>query len=648
MNCLAPQNTAWFIAIVCAVGGGAWCWFEIRRPNHRQRTWRVLAALIAAAALAALGLRPAWPGEAGAPPTPEDAALWTPSLAAETRTAVPRDVTANRVFALPGTAAKPNDALTIPDVAFVRREYPQVKSLHIFGDGLNDFEADVMRGLRVIFHPSSTQPPAPGIAVVNAPREVTFGEPFVVQGRVSGISPDAPVNLSLTAPDGTRRAVALSPGEGGTATFSIPAAPAAAIGRYRWRLELRAGEAGRVLAAGQVGVSVVPPIMPRVLILENSPRFDTARLRRWLGDRGAKLTVRTQLSRDRYRITSANGAREAVEVADDTTLDAFDLVVADARTIAELDEPQRAALRAAIGERGLGLLAVADETTFESTTYTTGLASADEFLSPWKLVGEAGSNEAEERVARLHWPQADFFQHDPLPVPPFEIGRRGGQRPLVRDGQGRALVVAAGRGRGQIALTLVRETWRWTQADDAGAFASLWSFLFSELAKPDLEQAGHWSVANNDGAPLFVNQPVELRWSGPPERAPMPGQVISEETSEPARLALAQDSREASRWSATYWPQRVGWHRVSSPNGGRSLDFFVAESATWPQLAAARRQVATQKIAAFSGRNVDPPVAEISGTALVEPLRGWFFAVLFSCLTYLWLESRTLRRGAAL
>lgn len=648
MSFLISPETARILAIVCAVAALAWSWLEFRRPNHRQWPLRVLAALIATAALAALGLRPAWREEPGPPPAPEEAALWTPSLVAETRTAVPRDVSAARVFSLPGVATKPGEAIVVPDIAFIRREYPRVQTLHLFGDGIHEFDADTLSGLRLIFHARSSPWTTPGISQVSGSREVALGDPVVWQGRVTGVASGGQVSLVLTAPDGSNRALMLSPDDDGSATFAIVSPPTAATGRFVWQLELRADENGRVLAAERVGASIVPPVLPRVLILESSPRVDTARLRRWLGDRGAQLAIRTQLSRDRFRISAVNGAREAVELIDAGTLEAFDLLVTDARTMSELDDAQRATLRAAVGEPGLGVLVIADESTTELAKSATDAAVADEFLFPWKFTRDSRSDEEEERVARLHWPGADLVPHDPLPAPPFEIARRGGQRPLIRDGQGRPLVTAAGRGRGQIALSLVRETWRWSQADEAGAFASLWSYLFSELARPESNSDGRWSVANDDGGPLFVNQPVKLRWSGRPDKAPMPALVAAADAPEPARLALAQDPREASRWDATYWPQRPGWHRVSSPNGGRPLDFFVAESMAWPQVAVARRRAATDRLAAWSTRTVNAPTDASIGTVPVEPYRGWFFAALFACLTYLWLEARALRLSTSI
>lgn len=642
MMFVVRPNLLWVIVATCAIGALAWIWLEFRRPNRRQWLARILAAFLATLALTVLGLRPAWPGAVGPPRVAEQAALWTPSMTTDANGNIPREVNGARMFAFAGVSDKPANALVVPDLAFLRREFPQVNVLHVFGDGLSVFDTDAVRGLRIIFHAPDAKPTAPGLAFVRLPREVTLGSPVVVQGLIEGIASLPTPALNLVTPDGTAKAVPLTPTDDGSASFTATVPTAAAVGRFVWTLELRAGDQGAVLFSERFGVSVVPPNLPRVLVIESSPRFDSGRLKRWLGERGAMLATRTKLSRDLFRISALNGAREEIEVLDQAAVDAFDLVLADARAIAKLTEPERDVFNKAVRDRGLGLLIIADETILTKLPSQTPDAKTEDFLSPWKLARDAGSPDEEDRLSRLQWSGSDLVPVEPLPVPPVEIARQNGQRPLVRDGQGRALVVATGRGRGQMALTLVRETWRWPQAGDAGAFAGFWSFLMSELTRPDLEFAGHWDVTNGSSGPLIVDQPIGLQWTGSPDRAPMPGQVTWEGAPDATPLPLAQDESQSTRWQTTYWPRHAGWHHVSSPGGGRDLDFLVSESSAWPTLRAHARTAATERMAAFSTATPEVPTRPApSGAPPIEPWRGWFFALFFACLTYLWLESRS-------
>ena len=59
MTFLVSPQTAWTVGAICALGGAVWTWLEFRRHNRRQWLLRVVAAVLAALTLAALGMRPA-------------------------------------------------------------------------------------------------------------------------------------------------------------------------------------------------------------------------------------------------------------------------------------------------------------------------------------------------------------------------------------------------------------------------------------------------------------------------------------------------------------------------------------------------------------------------------------------------------------
>jgi hypothetical protein len=647
MTFLSGSAMGWFVAIVCAVGGMLWIWLEFCRPNRRQRILRIMAALLAVLALTSLGLRPATTDHepATAAPAPEEAVLLTPSILPPNEDlALPRSVTPERVFALASTKDRPTDAVVVPDVAFIVREYPNVKTLHVFGGGVNGFDTEVLRGIRVVFHSTKDKLASPAIDFVRLPREVSVGNPIILQGRVMGIATGTTASLSLSAPDGTSRVVTLAPSPDGASTFSISAPPAVAVGRFVWRLELRAGDAGKVLASENVGISVIKPVVPRILMLEAAPRFDTGRLGRWLGERGADLTVRTQLGRDRYRITTSQGAREAVEEIDASALTAFDLVVADSSVLAALGDAERAALRAAVSDEGLGVLIVADELLFHAASAPAGAGPRDEFFFPWKINRVGREEDGDERTSRLRWLGGESAASEALVVPSFEIEPNPRLQPLVRDAQDRTLVAGAARGRGRVSLSLVSQTWRWTQLADSVSFAAYWSFLFSELARRDADPAGRWSIVSNGSGPQFENEPVILEWSGARDRAPMPASASALGDAKAERLPLAQSPIDPRQWRATYWPRRAGWHEVAAPGGGANLDFYVSESAAWKTLQAARLQAATTRLAATFADGELAPVA-IPPTSPTEFGRWWSYVLLFASLTYLWSEARSLRRS---
>jgi len=90
-----------------------------------------------------------------------------------------------------------------------------------------------------------------------------------------------------------------------------------------------------------------------------------------------------------------------------------------------------------------------------------------------------------------------------------------------------------------------------------------------------------------------VNRPVRLVRLGADTA---PAAVVDAPDGARDSVFLAQDVIVPSRWEATYWPRRSGWHRVSGDSV--ALDFDVAATG-WHTLDASARSRATAERAAI-------------------------------------------------
>ena len=638
------------VAAAAVAGAGVLILEEWRRPDRRRLPSRIGAALLAVLALALLGLRPAWranpsPGSHGT-----EASLYTPG-GHPTAATTPLRFT----LPLPGTAA-PSDAVVLPDAAALRRNFPQVGILHVYGDGLAPFELDALRGCRVLFHPS-VQPSPAAIAFLRCPRELPLGAPLELQGRVDGLPPGETAALTLVGPDGSTTEAATAPaGRDGSAAFTLHAPAPPTVGRFEWRLRLTRGGTPN----DPLGIAVVRPALPRVLVLESTPRFDMSALRRWFEQAGGTLSARTQVGKDLYRFFGSP-AGEGAAPGEFTTVDGpllagYDLVLADGRSLLTLTDPERASLRSAVADGGLGVLALADDAVWSATGNAGSEAarSPAAFLLPWTLRavnGGAGNDEpaAEnaDRSVRLRWPGMSLPMNAPAQAAPLEIVLPPGQPPLIRDDQGRAVAAASPLGQGKLALTLVRETGRWNRTDEPAAFAAYWSHLFSQVSRRD-ETGGHWSLADGETAPVRVDEPLELVWQGT-SAAPLAPAVVTDAAGASAILPFIQDAAEPTHWRATFWPRRSGWHRITGQAGQSTaapFDFYVATPGDWSALAAARRRVATARFAAASQEAAGISTATVAATRPAPVAAGWWFGLFVLGAGTLWVERRLAAEGS--
>ena len=589
---------------------------EWRRVQQRHRSARVAAVVLAVAALAA------WGRQSGANANQSAQAATSAMLVtsgAPAGSSQRPDVPSGFRFARPHTGA-PDDTSVIPDVAYLRRHHPQINRLHITGDGLEAFELDELRGLRVSFENTATRSTASSITWLSVPRRLLVGEKFEVRGRVEGPEHGKRVRMVLESPDGsTTDAVVTASSQ--EAAFAISAPAVAAEGRFLWTIKLlEDDERGSVVSQERVGAAVVAPSLPRLLFLESSPSVETTQLRRWFTEIGGMFAARTLIGNARYRFHGAEFA-----TIDAQLLRRTDLVVADAAALRALATEESEALRAAVHEQGLGLLILRAEPTAAGST---------EPLIPWNITSQGTDAESATRSARLQWRDATPLDF-PVTVANVAAKSQATETSLISDSAGRGVVSVIQRGRGQIALSLVHDTWQWRMQDRTGSFAHYWSFLLSRLAKPDSGES--WAVMNPVSASLLVDQPIELRYSGGTDSATA-GQITREGDSARVLVPLAQDTTEPRNWTTTFWPRHSGWHRVVAPASGRHLDFFVHERNEWPSLGASRRRTATARFAALSDT-----IAAASATGDSRPGRGSavvFFALFVSAAGYLWFEWR--------
>lgn len=636
MTFLSSHSAAWMILVFALLGAVTLLIAEWRRPDTRRRPARLGATLLAIAALALWALRPARRGgEAEATAGQATAALWT--VGTMQQSPAPTEVEPRYRFALPGADTHTDAGATfLPDAATLRRRFPEIGRLHILGDGLDPAELSSLAGLRVEFTPGSRPTAAanaPSILSLRCPRGLTLGDTLVVEGRAGGLRAGETTVFTLEAPDGTttegNTSAADTTGEAG---FTVRAPSPSAAGKFEWPLHLKGSATHETL-----GIEVRAPSLPRVLVLESAPRFDTALLRRWYEDAGGTVCERLRLGQDRYRFFAANRSVPMEFNALDTPLLArFDLVLADGRALASLPAPEREILRAAVADTGLGLLVLADDALLPPAVVAPDRA----WLFPWQLraLEAATDNTANgtEHLARAVWPGLAQPAEIPLPAAPVEIVPRSGQTGVVRDDQGRTLAALATFGRGTLALTLVRETGRWQRANEPGAFAGYWSFLFAQTARRQ-ETSGRWTLAGGDDGPMFVDQPLELVWNGPP---PAAIHVTDESDAAPVTLAPESDPNEPNRWRATFWPRRAGWQRVES--GSARLDFYVHPAGSWPALAAERKREGTARFAAQTSAGPVAPTA--SHPSEPTPVAaGWWFGAFLLGAGFLWIERRMAR-----
>ena len=427
--------------------------------------------------------------------------------------------------------------------------------------------------------------PAP-LAALDLPDEVSLGEPIPVRGKAT--VPDSGWVI-LESPEGGRDSALVS---AAAPWFQLAARPRAAGGAV-YRLSLL--EADGEVFTDSFGVSVRPDRPPTLLVLDGSPSFETAYLKRWLAARGGRLTVRTAFTRGRSRIERLNGAPAADGRLTPALLGGFDAVLADSAALATLSPAERGALTDAIEAEGLGLL------------LTSGTPTAVHFVSfvPFVVDSPRAVAQGEARTSRLTWPHIPRRSRTGIEVAGSTLRPRPGLSPLISDHAGGWLAAGRNAGAGRVAVTLVRTPSRWVLEGERDLFAGYWDRLISAVARDTATRA---SIEGGAAPRVDRRLQVSLIASARPGAVSI---AAPDGTLEP--IALAREPVETRRWTGAYWPRQAGWHALRL--GARELPFLVLEA---PATA----------------------VTEAPGAPPSHWLQVATFLALLGALTGLWLESR--------
>ncbi len=529
--------------------------------------------------------------------------------------------------ALRGVVGQSPDVVPIPDTAFLRRTFPNLRSVRIVGDGVDRAQARALEGLHVQWQAPIDPFKAPALTHLSVPRTVSLGQSLRVEGRMEGLAKTETYTLHLEGPDGKIDDTFLKADANGSATFSLTSAPTTIPGRGEWKLRV-----GSSTEAITLGVVVDKPNLPRVLLLAASPNTETARLHRWLATAGGAATSRVKVSAEHYRSATTPDSPPEVPIITRAAVEKFDVIVATESALLALETAELKALEDSIRLEGLGLIVTGEPAG----------TRLDGFFSPWTIAGKRPEPDAETRSARLRFADGTEFA-EPALLLDGELPTLPLSAWIARDTSGRTVAAALPRGRGKIVRTLVIDTWRWLQGGHAATFASFWSDLLSQATRPRVNDQGLWSIEGNEL--LFPNEPVKLGWSGDEVARPSDVQITTESlpVAPPVTVQLARSANRAGVGEATFWPSRPGWHRVRAGQPDSSvtaLSFYVQSTADFSGVQVAQHRQATEALVALSvvadEANLGPSPNHVSRGEL-----DWLaFTVFVASASHLWFVHR--------
>jgi hypothetical protein len=193
---------------------------------------------------------------------------------------------------------------------------------------------------------------------------------------------------------------------------------------------------------------------------------------------------------------------------------------------------------------------------------------------------------------------------------------------LIKDSLGRMAVGSLLEGVGKIVFTSLNTSYSRLLAGDRSGYARYWSGLLREAARRgDVREVWGWEPALPG-----VGDEVGVRLQ---TAAAFPQGLFGG-----TAVYLAQDPGLPVVWHGKYWPEKEGWQWVNRPMGDTAW-WYVWPRGAWRGVNRMRRMEDTREY-----RVVEKAAAASRDRERVEFPKGWFFALFFAGVVFLWVERK--------
>ena len=578
-------NWTYIVIIICILLAAGLVWQEVKRANKHWLVWRIVAIIIACAALACIALPLTYQREINKADE-HKLILLTAGFDADSLTNKNA-----KIFTFDETIKNnyPQAQLITPD------ELNKTDQLHIYGYGLSDYELQQLGNRPLVFHPAKT---SAGVTSISYNSKLKAGETLHIQGRYNNPSAQK-VKLVLKGLNTGADSVTIQPNA--QVTFELTTVPKTS-GRVVYTLLADNDIQGSL----PVQISPVKPL--KVLMLSASPDFESKFLKNWLSENGYSVAARSAISKDKFNTEFINIAQFPLDRLSPSTLNKFDVVIGDLSVLNTLSGAESAALKQEVADNGLGIIVKADspgKSSWLQRGFAVDRLSGKEPAPSVLIVNGTKS------LAKLS--SGSVF-----------ISYQNGTQPLVTNAQNYILANSTISGSGKIVFTTLGNTFSWMLAGDKADYAVLWSALISKAARKSANVVNEVSVS----AVPFLNEPASLQLTNNKQ---LPVNINSENT------ASLQNPNVPFEWTALYWPSTEGWQSVSR---NKDVSWWYTHSKTdWKLIQAYAKIAATKR---YVDRYTKPVIVTKQIQVLVEidTPKIYFYILLLAACTFLWIETK--------
>lgn len=589
----------YIVFIICVILAAATIWREVQRERKSNLLLRIVAVLIAIAALACMILPVSYQSSIDVN-NEHSAVLLTEGYHIDSISHIN-----TKIYTLSRSvkAAYPK-AVLIGGVEELSQAKPVVTHLKVYGYGLDPDQLKQLNNFPITFNTAGIPE---GISAVSWNANIKAGEPLHVQGTYTNSG--QMVKLVLKGLGTTIDSTFIDDHK--TADFNLVATP-----KHEGRavFKLLAIRNTDTLENGSIPFEISPVKPLKVLILASAPDFENNFLKNWLTAKGYGVAVRNMISKDKFSQDFVNIAQQSLQHITASTLAQFDVLLSDLDLFKTLNLTEGAAIKQQVEQRGLGIIVRADSTNSSDFWLQRNFPSAKASSQGQVVTSLVVQNQAGSKAKLL--------------IDPVYITYHNYTQPLVSDPQGHILASSALAGSGRVVFTTLNNTHSLMLSGDEGSYTALWSALITRAARRTTVNE-QWLVKT----PMpGVNTLTDLQLE-----SPVPGQAVKVNQDD---IPFSSIPELPYALKVSYWPHHAGWQQVQQSSGAPKW-WFVYPANEWVTLKRLNRLNDTRKYAAKFNNNLTVTKQIHQKVSIAIP-KIYFYVLLLAACIYLWVEAKFL------
>lgn len=479
--------------------------------------------------------------------------------------------------------------------------------IHVFGYGIPDTSIWDMPKSKTVFHAS---PLPTGIANIHWRQSISLGQSLLIQGRVN--NPQQQI-LQLQLISGLQVIDQKILGAQPSNDFQFNPSPKN-VGTGSFQLLLLKGK--DTLSKNSLPFIVLSPQPLSVLLLQDAPGFEQKFLKNWLTDHGYQLAARTRISKQLFDQAFSNRASANLLNINAGLLSGFDLLLTDEASLNSLSAMEQYQLRAAIREKGLGLLVTTD-TILKHTA----------FLDQSLLLKNIQDSSTTNRFLTMQG--QDSAWHPMINKDAYlTLLPSSKMQTLITDAKGRVVTGIYLEGMGKIGFSTLDQTHLWSLAGKQWDYDFYWTQLLESVASQTMVKEA-WTMGS--GMDFVKHATPIIQWK---DFAQDSIALVSG-----SKIFLQQNSQYTFRKEGQYWSQQSGWQNLVSSTG-QIKPWYVFDTKDWQLIQWSKNMLQTKSWLAQSNNDKKVKTNEPmhSRRQLIPPFWAWL--ILLLGLTVLWIESK--------